>query len=74
MRVHTESGSVYEIDDDKVRRVGNHDMRGDGEWLTFRHLHPVTVGLPMGFVLEPLGMGDITLRTTSRVTRIEGES
>jgi len=72
MRVHTETGSVYEFTGDRVRRVeSTHDMRRDGEWLTFQHLHPVVVGRSMNLALEPLGEGAATFRTTSRVTRIE---
>ena len=73
MRVHTETGSVYEFDGDMVRRVGSHRMRRDNEWLSFRHLHPVMVGRSMRMVLEPLGDAPDTVRTTSRVTRIEGD-
>jgi hypothetical protein len=72
MIVHTETGSVYEFAGTRVRRVnGGSEMRRDGEWLRFRNLQPVTVGQSMRFMLEPLGVGGVTFRTTSRVTRIE---
>lgn len=76
MRVHTETGSIYEFRERpewwEVRRVERtHDMRRDGEWLYCHYWPWPEVGQPMRLVLEPLGRGDITYRTTSWVTKIE---
>jgi hypothetical protein len=76
MRVHTETGSIYEFRErpewTEVRRVDHtHDMRRDGEWLRVIDSGLLCEGFPLQLALEPLGDGDVTYRTTSRVTRIE---
>lgn len=72
MRFTTASGTVYETDGDRVRRVpsGDGDMRRDSDWLQL--LAPLTIieGEPALMVLEPLGEGDATFRETSRVVSI----
>lgn len=70
MRVTTESGSVYEIEDGRVRRLSVWTMRGDGDWVAL--LRPVRpeVGVSMLLMLEALGEGNLTVRRTSRVTEV----
>lgn len=86
-RVTTESGSVYEIDGDRIRRlpdprVKRNIMRADGEWKTL--LQPMAdprVGEPLTLILEPLvaygpdGYGNThggpTMRFTTPVTSVE---
>lgn len=70
-RVKTETGSVYEFFEGKVRRVGQHDLRRDGEWLNILAMAPWKIGEPLVMKLEPLGEGPYTIRTTSRITAIE---
>lgn len=74
MRVHTETGSIYEFRNGRfeVRRVEHtHDLRRDGEWIKVISSSPPEVGRSMALGLEPLGAGDVTYRVTSRVTKIE---
>lgn len=68
----TETGSeyVYDMDNQRIKRlpsVTGERLRGDEEWK--RLLQPITprVGESVAMFLEPLGYGDTTLRTTSRV-------
>lgn len=72
--VTTETGSVYEIDlnDWYIRRIEySHDLRRDGEWLRMLNKPNMRVGEPVLMVLEPLGHGNVTYRTTSPVVRID---
>ena len=73
--VRTESGTAYEIDGMRVRRIPDGDdgeMRRDGEWLDIVGDEPVVeVGKQMRLYLEPLGKGIMTLRITSRVVEVE---
>lgn len=71
MKVTTESGSVYEIRDEKVRRVGTHDLRRDGDWLQLFNNPHIEIGESMLLMLEPLGNWPYTPRLTSRVTEIQ---
>lgn len=75
MRVHTETGSIYEFRNGRfeVRRVvWTHGMRRDGEWIKVISSSPPEVGHSMQLGLEPLADdASITFRTTSRVTKIE---
>lgn len=74
MRVHTETGSVYEFRNGRfeVRRIEHtHDLRRDGEWIKVISSSPPEVGHSMELGLEPLGEGDVTFRITSRVIKIE---
>lgn len=70
MRFITETGTEYEIQGEQVRRVGGDPMRRDGEWLRLLENPAVVVGKPVTLVLEPLGEGNLTLRTTTPVTVI----
>lgn len=70
MRVTTESGSIYEIEEGRVRRLSVWTLRRDGEWLTLHRPVRPEVGVSMLLALEPLGEGDITIRRTSRVTEV----
>ncbi len=88
MIVTTESGSVYEFEADRVRRVNTDaTKRGDGEWQTLFTMFPKTptVGHPMVLVLESLARygGDDqgtppefvsgeTTRRTTPVTEVSG--
>lgn len=55
MKITTESGSVYEFEGDKVRRVNADAVkRADGEWLTVLRHTPIEVGLEVTFFLESL--------------------
>lgn len=74
MKVVTISGSVYEFNDtrSKVRRVGSHDLRRDGDWLSCKLVEEPVVGKNMMLLLEALG-GEgtaFTLRTTNIVSEI----
>jgi len=75
MKVHTETGSIYEFRNGRfeVRRIeSTHDMRGDGEWIKVYGSSPPEVGYSMRLALAPLADdADVTYRTTSRVTHIE---
>lgn len=70
LTVRTETGSVYEITDLHVRRVGTHDMRRDGDWVKLLTPPDPVVGRSMVLFLEPLGDGDVTVRTTSPVVDV----
>lgn len=70
MRFITETGTEYEIQGDRIRRVGGDPMRRDAEWLRLLETPAVVVGKPVTLVLEPLGEGNLTLRTTTPVTVI----
>ena len=45
-------------------------LRRDGEQLRMLSAPIVVVGLPIEFMLEPLGEGNVTIRTTSFVVSI----
>jgi hypothetical protein len=85
IRFTTETGSTYEIDGDKVRRVGEYwnAKRADGEWVRLAgELPEVVVGEPVTLILESLsayGPDDdgvenspspVTFRKTSRVKSV----
>lgn len=72
MKIRTETGSLYEVVDDKMRRVipGLEELRRDGDWLQVLSRTEPLIGQPMKFVLEPLGEGDVTFRVTSAVVAI----
>ena len=72
-RFTTESGSTYEVKDGYMRRVSEEAMRRDGEWLKVLSVSEIRLGYPVSFVLEPLGEGDVTIRTTTQVTEYEIE-
>lgn len=68
----TETGSRYRFNADftLVRREGSHGLRRDDEWLNLLAPAKVVVGAPIVMLLEPLGRGDATIRTTSRVLEV----
>ena len=76
IKAHTATGSVYEFDAAKtrVRRTHfTHKLREDRVWLKLYSVPRIEVGTPMVFFMQPLGDGNTTIRTTSPVTRIEGD-
>ena len=80
--VYTESGSTYQVDGDRIRRVSESDeMRGDNEWLQLLNTPTIRVGSFMILQLEPLsrfGADDYgiqfnavaTTRITTPVTKV----
>lgn len=72
--VKTETGS-YEFTDDllKVRRVAGGALRRDNQWLKLQSVAAPLVGVGMVLILEPLGVGDTTVRMTNIVTDISEE-
>lgn len=72
MIVTTESGTRYEFDGLKMRRISDASMRRDGEWIALlSEPHPF-VGEPMFLTLEPLATdADVTMRITTPVIAIE---
>jgi len=81
MRVMTESGSEYDFEANRMRRVNHGDVkRADGEWVKILSHSPVEVGSPIFFVLEPLGKygpddhgnenGGVTTRITTPVVAV----
>jgi hypothetical protein len=75
MIVKTETGSVYEFDEGRVRRVEyTHGLRRDDEWVDCDIVYGPIVGESMVLALEPLSeTADLTVRRTSRVIQIGGE-
>ena len=71
MRFWTKTGSEYEIRGNRVRRISEGEMRGDGDWLRLNQEPFVEVGHRAFMILEPLGDCDFTTRTTSPVVKIE---
>jgi len=74
--VITESGTRYEFNTDmtQVRRQGGRTHRGDGDWLACHFVSAPIVGLPLNFILQPLGKGNVTIRTTTPVVSIEEDA
>lgn len=82
MKFDTETGSTYEIQGALIRRLGTHDLRGDGDWLLLVSEPTLEVGKSALLTLEPLtkygadsyGVEDqaaiVTVRRTSAVVRI----
>jgi hypothetical protein len=70
--VYTESGTIYTLDFDAgtVERHHGAPMRGDDRVLRMQWCGTVALGLPLRLILEPLGGGDGTMRTTSPVVSI----
>lgn len=55
MKFQTESGSVYEIDGDHIRRVNTlATKRADGEWLRMVTVPEVELGQPVRTAIESL--------------------
>jgi len=87
--VTTESGSVYEIDNDRVRRVNTTaGKRGDGDWQSLIAMAPrrPEIGRPLVLEMKSLSRfgtddhgtppeyaSDVTIRRTTPVTAIEHE-
>lgn len=74
MIVTTESGTRYALEVGRVRRVGGDPLRRDGEWLNCQLAYPVALGESMVLFLEPLGEGNVTIRTTTPVIEIQRSS
>ena len=80
--VYTKSGSTYQVDGDRIRRVSESDeKRGDGGWLQLLAAPDIIVGGSMLLQLEPLdsfgpddyGMqfpSSATTRITTPVTKV----
>ena len=73
MRFGTHSGTVYEVEAGRIRRIPRDDnkMRRDGEWVALLTTPYIRVGAPAALLLAPLGEGEATFRTTSEVTWTE---
>ena len=81
----TETGSTYQVDGDRVRRLEyTHGKRGDGEWLRLLNEPIVAAGSKVFLLLESLSdrgaddyggriEADATIRITSRVTDTKEE-
>lgn len=77
----TWSGSRYEINHGKVRRLNpTAEKRGDGDWHTLYILPELWIGAPAILVMESLSkygeddygnVGDLTTRRTSDIVGIE---
>lgn len=72
-RIETESGSTYEIFGGFIKRVSTEEMRRDGDWIKLYSNTDPIVGESMQFVLEPLGGGAVTIRTTTPIVSYEIE-
>jgi hypothetical protein len=74
-KIITKSGTTYLLDKgDRVKRLVTGDaaeLRRDEDWIQLIAAPHITVGLPMILMLEPLGKGNVTRRTTSPVVSIE---
>lgn len=79
IKVTTESGSVYELDMDKLkmRRVptsSEEKLRQDSKWIQMLRWPDIDQGYPMHIALAPLAKGyDVTMRYTTKVIEIEGQ-
>lgn len=77
IKVHTETGSVYEFDleNSLVRRVnqtGNFSpMRKDEEWTDLVTKPDIVIGRSMTFALIVRDDDLVTFRSTSYVTKVE---
>lgn len=87
MLVTTESGSQYEIEADRIRRVNDrHTKRGDGDWQPLVSMlpNPPKPGYHMLLVMKSLArygdddigtppdlVDEVTTRRTSRVTSVD---
>jgi hypothetical protein len=59
------------FDGDKVRRLGSHDMRKDGEWLQLLSPPKIKVGEHMVLILQPLSEdATFTRRETTTVLEV----
>lgn len=74
LKVTTESGTIYEIDLEKMRlRRRNKDakLRKDGTWLKMLVKPDIKLNQRLVIALEPLGAGDVTSRFSTPVVKIE---
>lgn len=76
MIVHTETGSVYDINqaDNTVKRLPDPDggqLRKDNEVVPLLSLIKPVIGEPMTMLIDVRGDGVQTVRHTSPVTKIE---
>ena len=75
--VTTESGSCYEFDVQEHsswmrRQASSSDpLRRDEEWVPMLTVPEFEVGFPMRLLLEPLGDGDVTVRFSTPVLKVE---
>jgi len=76
--VTTLSGSIYKVfDSEKERwleRVPSQEasvLRKDGEKIRIYEILQLTLGKPAIFALEPLGLGNLTLRETTEIVEIK---
>lgn len=81
MKFYTQTGSIYEVEDGKVRRVNEgYGKRADGDWVDLLGVTDLEVG--RSAILHLVGLdaygeddygnrGPITTRITSPVTKIE---
>lgn len=75
LKATTASGSVYEFEDGRVRRLrsdGGAELRRDGDWLLLQEGTVPEVGFPLVMKLEPLGDTPQTWRRTTPVVSIDG--
>jgi len=70
--IYTESGTRYRLDftAGTVARFHGSPMRGDGNQIRMHWCGHVRVGDPLRIMLEPLGEGNFTFRTSSPIVRI----
>ena len=85
MKFLTESGSIYEIDGDHIRRINvGYEKRADGEWIRLLETPKIEVGECAFLVLENLSeygeddygnlvKSEATWRRTSPVDRVWDE-
>lgn len=76
--ITTFSGSIYKIlDTDKekwLERVPSQEasvLRKDGERIRIDKILQMTLGKPAIFALEPLGLGNLTIRETTEIVEIK---
>lgn len=76
--ITTFSGSIYKIlDTDKekwLERVPSQEasvLRKDGEKIRIDKILQLTLGKPAIFALEPLGLGNLTIRETTEIVKIK---
>ena len=81
IKVHTESGSIYEFDMENLRmrripktKAKKYQLRQDKDWLQMLIAPEIEEGYRIGITLQGLhDPEEVTFRTTTRVTKIEGD-
>jgi hypothetical protein len=73
LRIHTETGSVYDYDGDLMRRSPEEGapLRRDGDWIRVLACTVPTVGESWHLVLQVRSDEVVTVRVTSHVTSLE---